>query len=264
MKNTLLTGIALLAANTALANVHDILTWGEGNVDGGQKLELTGELTSDQSWKADNTGLTLYLSNGIGISTGPLPINNFSSSTWSNSEALDALYAASGKSSIDDFSGLTKGLFVGAKNSSSTDGIKIEFRGFELGKSYKIALLVKPQDNRLTIRTGGSAGGGYGLNIVCQYGDMGTQGWTTSSERWNQAPITAGSQTLVTLDVTPTHADSALVLFFDNENNSQTTGVSAFAIGTISISAIPEPSAFSMLAGLGVLALAGTRRRKRA
>lgn len=267
MKNTLLTGIALLAANTALANVHDILTWGDGSVEGGQKIEIpNGFSTSDQSWKANNTKLTLNLSiNGVtGITTGALPINNFSSSEWNNSEALDALYAATGKSSPDDFSNLTRGLYVGGKAGLATDGIKIEFRDFELGKSYRIALLVKSRYDTLNIRTNGAVGGGYGLSIACQYGDMGTHGWTTSNDPWNGAPLAANAQTLIVFDITPTHGSSALVLYFNNANASQTSGVSESAIGMIAISAIPEPSTFSILAGIGMLTLVGTRRRKRA
>ncbi len=266
MKNILLTGIALLAANTALAKVHDILTWGEGNVDGGQKLELTNGLTSDQSWKANNTGLSLKLSiNGVtGISTLALPINNFSSSGWTNTQALTALYAASGKSSSNDFSGLTTGLYVGAKSGQSTDGIKIEFHGFEYGKSYKIAFLVRARHDTLNIRTSGSSGGGYGLKIACQYGDMGTQNWTTSEDSWTGASLSANTQTLVSFDITPTHKDNALVVYFDNVHKNNITGVSDSAIGLIAISTIPEPSTFALLAGLGAVGLVGVRRRKRA
>ena len=273
-KTILLTGLGLLiAANTAYAEVHDILTWGDGNVSEAQKLEISG-FTSDQFWKTNKTGLNIQLSiNGVtGINTLPLTVNNFSNADWSNNAALEALYSASGKSSSDDFNGLKTGLFVGGKNGQAANGIKIEFGGFEIGKNYKVVLLVKSRGDTLNIRTRGAHGGAdddstngsHGLDIACQYGDMGTQNWTTSEKSWNGATLSANSQTLVSFNITPTDADNALVLYFDNVSASQTTGVSESAIGMIAISAIPEPSAFSCLAGLGALCLAGSRRRKRA
>lgn len=272
-KTILLTGLGLLiAANTAYAEVHDILTWGDGNVSGAQKLEISG-FTSDQVWQTDNTNLSFNLIlNGVtGVNTTSFPINSFSNADWKNSKALEALYEASGKTSPNDFNGLKTGLFVGGKNGQATNGIKIEFGGFELGKSYKIVLLIKSRAP-INIRTKGAHGGAdddstngsHGLDLACQYGDMGTQNWTTSEKSWNGATLSANSQTLVSFNITPTDADNALVLYFDNVSASQTTGVSESAIGMIAISAIPEPSAFSCLAGLGALCLAGSRRRKRA
>ncbi|MBR5622545.1 MAG: PEP-CTERM sorting domain-containing protein [Opitutales bacterium] len=274
-KTILLTGLGLLiAANTAYAEVHDILTWGDGNVSGAQKLEISG-FTSDQFWKTNKTGLNIQLSiNGVtGINTLPLTVNSFSNADWSNNAALEALYSASGKSSSDDFNGLKTGLFVGGKNGQAANGIKIEFGGFEIGKNYKVVLLVKSRGDTLNIRTRGAHGGAdddstngsHGLDIACQYGDMGIQDWRTpSGASWDGVALSANRQILVSFDITPTNASNALVLYFDNVDASQTTGVPESAIGMIAISAIPEPSAFSCLAGLGALCLAGSRRRKRA
>lgn len=274
-KTILLTGLSLLiAANTAYAEVHDILTWGDGNVSEAQKLEVKG-LKSDQSWRANETGLNLQLSinDVVGISTFQTEVNKFSSTEWRNPKGLEALYAASGKNSLNDFNTLNTGLYVGAKATQAANGIKIEFDGFKLGKTYKIVLLVKPRGNTLNIRTRGAHGGAdddstngsHGLNIVCQYGDMASHDWQeTRGDSWEGAALSANRQNLISFDITPTNASNALVLYFDNLSTSQTAGVSDFAIGMIAISAIPEPSAFSCLAGLGALCLAGSRRRKRA
>jgi hypothetical protein len=52
--------------------------------------------------------------------------------------------------------------------------------------------------------------------------------------------------------------------YFQNERLSTNTGSMNFNITNIQFSAIPEPSAFAALAGLGALGMAATRRRRRA
>lgn len=261
MKKLLLIGTVLLTANSAVANVYDILTWGSGSISGGQKLEVTGTSRTNQNWKADNTGININLNiNGSdGINTNSLPTNNFDSSKWNNSSALEALMESSGMQK-SDFSGLTSGLYVGGKTSQATNGAQFSFSGFEENKKYKLTLLVNSHTGNLNVRTQGSGASGKGLDIVCQYGDMMGQDWAKVTNAFQGAQIKANSQTLISFDITATSADNALVLFFDNVTTP--TGVSASAIDFIAIGAIPEPSAFGMLAGLGALAFVGARRRR--
>ncbi len=261
MKKLLLIGTVLLTANSAVANVYDILTWGSGSISGGQKLEVTG-FTQDQNWNAKNTNVNIaFTINGTaGINdSSALPLNKFNPEAWVNSEALEALSASTGKTK-SDFSGLTSGIYVGGKQGLATDGIRLTFSGFEKDKTYKLSLLVSSQDGRLNIRTQGAGASTKGLDVVCQYGDMTGQSWDSVSNQLLGASVKSNSQTLISFDITATSGSNALVLFFDNVTTS--SGVSASAIDFIAIGAIPEPSAFGMLAGLGALAFVGARRRR--
>lgn len=262
MKKLLLIGTVLLTANSAVANVYDILTWGSGSISGGQKLDLVGGFQSNQNWSANNTGVnvSLEVNGSSGISESSFgTLNKFNPNAWINSNALDALTKSSGKNK-DDFSKLTSGLFLNSSQQGVREGIRLIFTGFEENKKYKLTMLVDSQDGNLNVRTQSSGSTtSKGLDIACQYGDMASQKWESVTNYLLGAPIAANSQTLVSFDITATSGSNALVLCFDRLNGAP---VFASAIDFIAIGAIPEPSAFGMLAGLGALAFVGARRRR--
>lgn len=72
--------------------------------------------------------------------------------------------------------------------------------------------------------------------------------------------FTTGTQTFTSAPVAETRIVSLAIGIIDTGDFN---GTSALLVDNISVSAIPEPSAFASLAGLATLGLAATRRRRR-
>ena len=260
-KTLLLSGLLALAATPLLIaqNVTDIFIFGNDSISGGQTVSVAKTQPSQtNTWSGDNTKVSVSFQNQSSslFVSGPV---NLKSGDWSDGgKATSALLETTGKGSKSDFSNVAKGLY--SYGSGQGSGPQIRFSGFTLGQEYEVGFWIQTgqgsgnPDLQITDLSSGIS------SVVCYYGLLTSndfssgQGKTvTLSGRNNQYFVkysfTAGS-------------NSQLALSF-NAVSSGAASIPTFDIGLIAISAVPEPSAFGLLAGLGSVALVASRRRRR-
>ena len=259
-KTLLLSGLLALAATPLLIaqNVTDIFIFGNDSISGGQKVELSSTSPQGQTtWSGKKTSVSATLKNqSSNLNTsGPL---TFDSSKWSDeADATRALLDSVGATSKTDFSGIKNGLY--SYGSGTGSGPQVRFQGFTSGQEYEVGFWIKTGQGasnpnlQISDLSSGISG------VVCYYGLLSGTEFTkgeksiTLSGQNNQYFVkysfTAGS-------------NSQLALSF-NAVSSGAASVPTFDIGLIAISAVPEPSAFGLLAGLGSVALVASRRRRR-
>lgn len=162
--------------------------------------------------------------------------------------ALDLLKSVN--SSLDSVSGITLGLQNGSGSTSAY--VSFAATGLTANTGYTVSFLVKAAStsSNITLENGSFVEGSY---------VTGTESTTNSISLTDTSFVLASTtETAVLLKVT-TDDSGAFTIKFQNANNAKTT-IGYFGI---SDSAIPEPSAFSLLAGVGALALTVARRRRR-
>lgn len=163
--------------------------------------------------------------------------------------ALNLLKSAN--SSLDSVSSITLGL----QNGSGSDAAYVSFAvtGLTANTNYTVSFLVKAAStsSNITLANGSFVEGSY---------VTGTESTTNSISLTSGTSFVLASttETAVLLKVT-TDASGAFTIKFQSAASAKTT-IGYFGI---SDSAIPEPSAFSLLAGVGALALTVARRRRR-
>ena len=81
------------------------------------------------------------------------------------------------------------------------------------------------------------------------------------SSQGNTITLSKGSQYAVKYSFTGGERSQFTLSFTGAQSGS--SSIPTFDIGLIAISAVPEPSAFGLLAGLGSVALVASRRRRR-
>ncbi|MBE6402039.1 MAG: PEP-CTERM sorting domain-containing protein [Verrucomicrobia bacterium] len=261
-KTLLLSGLLALAATPLLIaqNVTDIFIFGNDSISGGQKVEISQTSAyGSNKWKGNKTNVSVELKNqSASLNTnGPITIK---SSDWNESGAsAKAFFEATGKSSKNDFSGITKGVY--SYGSGQGSGPQLQFTGFEKGEKYEVVFLISTpslgvSNPNLTI----TDVSGSGLSVACFYGLLSGAEFTkgegktiTLSGLGNQYAVkysfTAGERSTFGLSFTGAQGGASSIPTFD--------------IGLIAISAVPEPSAFGLLAGLSSVALVASRRRRR-
>ena len=258
-KTLLLSGLLALAATPLLIaqNVTDIFIFGNDTISGGQKVTVAQTQPSQtNTWSGDNTKVSVSFQNQSSSLFVSGPVNLKSGDWRDGGKATSALLETTGKSLKSDFSNVTKGLYSYGRGAGS--GPQVRFSGFESGQEYEVGFW---------IQTGQGAGNpdlqitdlSSGLSVACYYGlltadDFASTGKTvTLSGQNNQYFVKysfkAGEK-------------SEFVLSF-RADQTGTASIPTFDIGLIAISAVPEPSAFGLLAGLGSVALAASRRRRR-
>lgn len=260
-KTLLLSGLLALAATPLLIaqNVTDIFIFGNDNISDGQKVTISQTSAyGTNKWSGNKTNVSVELKNQSASLAAPGGMT-LTSNSWNDSgKSTSALLETTGKSSKSDFSNVTKGLY--SYGSGQGSGPQIRFSGFKSGQEYEVGFW---------IQTGQSAGNpdlqitdlSSGISsVACYYGlltgdDFSSSGGktVTLSGRNNQYFVKysfmAGS-------------NSSLTLSFHSVQTG-TASIPTFDIGLIAISAVPEPSAFGLLAGLGSVALVASRRRRR-
>lgn len=103
------------------------------------------------------------------------------------------------------------------------------------------------------------------ITVVISLGDTGTRIWKDGSTFWsnNNLKGTLGNVSAINLSELAVSALNNIVVWnVDTYTNTNTDAEGAVSAMATSVSLIPEPSAFGMLAGLGALALVASRRRR--
>lgn len=252
----IITVTTLLAASATLASAASVAyTFSNMNTTqatGATNVQVTGGPGSLDGTKTNLNGTFTDASLVISAEGGSKKLfaneaNTISGSTVGTT-ALNLLKSAN--SSLDSVSGITLGL----QNGTGATNAYVSFAvtGLTANTDYTVSFLVKAANtsSNITLANGSFVKGSY---------VTGTDNTTNSiSLTGTSFMLASTTETAVLLKVT-TDASGAFTIKFQNANGSKTT-IGYFGI---SDSAIPEPSAFSLLAGVGALALTVARRRRR-
>ncbi len=130
--------------------------------------------------------------------------------------------------------------------------LTLTFSGLTDGQTYTVALVTSNNSG-----TGALSLGSGGTITSAYYGTVGVDSWNEATISSDNINITTSNSSFTAVCLTFT-ATSDSVTF-----NSTNKGGFALAAITTETVAIPEPSAFGLLAGLGALALVVSRRRRR-
>lgn len=153
--------------------------------------------------------------------------------------------------SSSSISSITQGVGDGNGTASTTT---YAFTGLTSNTTYRVTLLV-----------GGSKSGGSGVGKIS---------WDTGTLVSGNYAYDESAQTLIASTETQLVLSSLsaieLLLTTDSNgafniklyNNSSKNSGSKTGLGLLAVSSVPEPSAFGLLAGIGALALAVSRRRR--
>ena len=243
---------ALLVAGTSLANAGTASFTFNSPIDGATNITVNSGSTETITGSLDTvvSGAKFELSQGgdswetavpdlaAGMNAYPY---NFGSYKWSNDVALSEISSVTGIS-VDAFKNIERG--VGNCFSGTGAPQVVTLSGLDANTEYAITTIWGPLLSSWKFDvTQGSFVEGY-------YGSLWSDGqW----ESLGELPVTVGSayavKTIVRTD------DTGTISFKETGGRTE--------IGFLSVSAIPEPSAFGMLAGVGALALAVSRRRRK-
>lgn len=250
--------IAILSTPLLIAqNVRDLLIFGSDSISDGQKVNVTqSSPQGTNSWTGNKTKINVEFKNQSSNLNTSYPAN-LNSNAWSDSgNVAKALLETTGKSSKTDFSGITNGLY--SYGSGTGSGPQIRFSGFTSGQEYEVSFWLETgqgasnPDLQITDLSSG-------LSVATYYGLL-TSGELSKGEK----SITLSekkSQYFVKYSFTA--GDKSQLALSFNAVQTGAASIPTFDIGLISISAVPEPSAFGLLAGAASLSLAATCRRRR-
>ncbi|MBQ2732417.1 MAG: PEP-CTERM sorting domain-containing protein [Opitutales bacterium] len=216
------------------------------------------EAQGKNNWSGQNTSVSVSVQNQSSSLAAPGGITLASNSWNDGGKATSALLETTGKGSKSDFSNVTKGLYSYGRGQGS--GPQIRFSGFKSGQEYEVGFWIQTgqstgnPDLQITDLSSGIS------SVACYYGLL--TGDDFSSGQGKTVTLSGrNSQYFVKYSFTA-NSGSSLALSFHSAQTG-TASIPTFDIGLIAISAVPEPSAFGLLAGLGSVALVASRRRRR-
>jgi len=288
MIKKIITTTTFLAASVALANAATVVfTTNSGSVTGAtEKIQLNK--TGNSGSAGDSTSTTnntyTYTASSTkfdGSTTLKLEYKVSSGKCWATAKSLDTNTNTALTSAFSSASGLSLGdyagqIFYGSGAGSST--ATLTFSGLKAHTQYRVSFVSGARDDNagtLTLTTGSlfstTEGGGsfYGslsgtdTTSVSSFDSSNgislasvqytTESSSTNATNANNKTVPTVASTAISVVVTST-SEGKLVF--------NATNKPGFALIAISDS-IPEPSAFSLLAGIGAIALAVSRRRRK-
>jgi len=263
MIKKIITTTTLLAASVALANAASVAyTFNLGNQISGttSNIALTGEPkdgrvstetvvnTTTMSALGDSAQFTVSINQG---KIWKVDIDSTNLSTLAGNSYAQSILSNAGISS-GNITSLTQGTQCGA----STGATNIKVTGLSANTNYTVSMLLSPTITGTSYQTTVSWDGGTLVSGEYAYGGSGKQTLATGATSFTLESLSAVSLTLTT--------DSSGAFNIKLQNNGDSSTSAKAAIGLFAISdAIPEPSAFSLLAGVGALALTVSRRRRK-
>lgn len=239
-------GTSLASAGTASFTFNSPIDGATNiTVNSGSKETITGSLDSVVS------GATFALSQGGTVAWSTVKgdiISSYNSSylTWDNNVALSEISSVSGVSS-EALKTITQG--VGDYFGASGNPQVVTLSGLDANAEYAITTIWGPVSASWKLDfTQGTFIEGY-------YGALKLLGG--SSSEWEKFEELSGVADRILIYGVKTIVRS------DDTGSISFTGTQNSEIAFLSVSTIPEPSAFGLLAGLGALALTVSRRRRK-
>jgi len=257
MIKKIITTTTILAASVALANAacvaYTFSNTSNTQATGATNISVTGGPSSIDATKTKlsetflgNASLTITAEGG----QKKLFANSQNSIIGSDiGDTGRSLLTSANPALTGGVSGITYGLHNGAAGAAAS--VVFTATGLAASTDYTITMIVKPASTSSAISwTGG--------NLVSGSYVVGSGSTATTISTGTSVTIGSTTETAVSLKLT-TDANGGFTITFPNIDGAKTE------IGYFAISGptVPEPSAFSLLAGLGALALTVSRRRRK-
>lgn len=232
-----------LASGTTVGSAINLAAAGIPS-SAGAATELLKDSTKDSMEAAFGTGASLYVNisagklwGGASASAGGID----TSTIKSNSTAQEILGLTE-----TDISNINYGVQDGAGGATTTFVVS----GLSANTEYTLSMLVYGQGSGTTISWGST---GTLVSGVYAYGNAASTNITSGETSLSVSDVYA---VLLTLQ---TDARGSVSVALTNGSSDSSNKI---AMGYFGISQVPEPSAFGLLAGVGALALAVSRRRR--
>jgi len=249
--------VVFFVASTMLANAANVVY--TFNLDSDIPTGVTKNLSANNVPDSGTTAITETMGQGtltVSVSGGKLWSNTGNAFTSeklsalaSNPTATELLTSAGLTNASADFTKITKGTQNGSGQSATTT---FAVTGLVANSQYTVTMLVGPSTNKGKISwdTGTFISGKYAYSNAAS---------TTIGE--SATSLVLDNLSVVSLTLAADSSGAFNIKLYNNSNDN-TGGKTAIGLFAISGDAIPEPSAFGLLAGLGAIALAVSRRRR--
>jgi len=283
MIKKIITTTTLLAASVALANAATVVfTTNNGSVTGSTEKIVLNKMgdsgsTGSNSTTTNNTYTYTASTKFDGSNALTLAYKLSSTKCWVEAKSLSTNTNSALTNSFSSASGLSLSDYAGQNYYGGGGGgttATLTFSGLKANTQYRVSFVAGARDENntagtLTLTTGSlfsttEGGGSF-------YGSLSGTDTTNvtsfdSSNGISLASVQYTTDTTSTKKSVPTVASTAISVVVTSDSNGtlvfNATNKPGFALIAISDS-IPEPSAFSLLAGLGALALTVSRRRRK-
>jgi len=262
MIKKIITTTTFLVASVALANAASVAyTFNLGSQISGTTGNIALTSTPSEAVSSETvvntTTMSVFGTSAqftVSIDKGKIwsaDIDSTNLSTLASNSYAQSILSTAGISS-SNITSLSKGTQCGNPNGLTT----FKVSGLSANTVYTVTMLLSPTITGSGKNTTVSWDGGTLVSGEYAYESSAKQTLSAGASSFTLTNLSAVSLTLTT--------DSSGAFNIKIQNNGDGTSNNAkTAIGLFAISdAIPEPSAFSLLAGIGAIALAVSRRRK--
>jgi len=271
MVNKMIATVAFLATSTAFATATSVaytFNLDDSNIPAGvtENISANNITTTDPAFTKDlsvfNPGATLTVTFGKGSLDKPsTDFNSSALNTLAGNNAAKELLSTAGINATD----LTK-INTGVFLNTDTSWVQFNLSGLQVNTAYTITMLVVPNGENMKFDIGW-LGGEH--NSVPNYpkftgGSYVLGGNSATNITSDEVTLKLAAASIVALNFTTNENgeySGIEISSIQDTSNSISTALGLFAI--TGPAAVPEPSAFGLLAGIGAIVLAVARRKRR-
>ena len=261
----IITITSLLAAGTILANaesvIFDVTNSASVSYESDSILSVgdTQNGGSAVNFTFDGKSCSISLETGTGSARGFLSGGANWVSGLPESVGNDFGLSASDISTITG-----SAVYAQGSNTSYPGIVTVTISGLAAG-TYNISGLMAKQTGDTSATTWNVTVDGQTASYISSYYVYASSSWSDSATSGNSYDAVANntpSAHYVMLDGIKVLSDNGTIMLRLTGNPTSSSAENLKPLQFLTLTSIPEPSAFGLLAGLGALALAGTRRRR--
>jgi len=270
MVNKMIATVAFLATSTAFATATSVaytFNLDDSNIPAGVTENISANnITTEPAFTKDlsvfNPGATLTVTFGKG--SLDKPSTNFDSSalsTLAGNNAAKELLSTAGINATD----LTK-INTGVYLNTETSWVQFKLSGLQVNTAYTITMLVVPNGENMQFLIGWRGGEHNSGPQQTKFtgGSYVLGGNSVTNITSSESTLKLGAASIVALNFTTNEKgeySEIEISTIQDTDSSISTALGLFAI--TGPAAVPEPSAFGLLAGIGAIVLAVARRKRR-